>query len=96
MTGRPTDGNNQIEVEEWLCRGCGWTEPQFQFGDPALCSNCCVEYGLDPKTRVRTWPRCSGWNEDGSKCDRKTSDDYCHDHKKAVPDGGAVGDEEAD
>jgi len=93
-----TAAAESIEVEEWYCRGCGWTEPVFQEGDPALCSNCYVEYepafvfgfggdGWQPPTRTRTWPRCAGWNDDGSKCDKRTSEEYCHHHA----DPGGVG-----
>lgn len=75
-----TDGNEQIEVEEWYCPYCGWLEPEYQAGDPALCPNCGVEYPHNRKKRIRTWPRCPGWNEDHSKCDRQTKGEYCHDH----------------
>lgn len=89
----------EIEVLEYYCSHCGWTEPVFQRGDPALCSGCSVAYEpasvfdedgdeYAPKSRTRTWPRCSGYNEDRSRCENRASDEYCHHHKDVATDGG--------
>lgn len=89
-------GVEQREIEEWRCPKCGWLEPEYQSGDPALCPNCGVEYPLNRDERIRNWSRCIGWNDDGSKCDRKTPEEHCHDHKEIATDGGQVDEEKGE
>jgi predicted Zn-ribbon and HTH transcriptional regulator len=84
----------EIEIVEYYCRGCGWTEPQFQAGDPAYCPGCSVEYEpsyvfaisteggpYQPPTRTRTWPRCGEWTQDNKRCENRTPGGRpCHHH----------------
>lgn len=72
---------NGIVAEERLCRACGWTEPEYQFGDPALCPHCGLEYGNMPK-RERTWYRCGEWTTKNKKCEQRADgpDDTCRFH----------------
>lgn len=77
------DTTAEIEVKEQNCPACGWTEPIYQEGDPAICSCCGVEYPFGSGRRVRDWPRCGSYDTaDGSPCERKvgSEDETCATH----------------
>lgn len=87
----PAGDGDEIEVTEWECFRCGWTEPEYDGGDP-VCSTCEIAYAPPPETRVRTWPRCEETTKDGKRCGNRAivPGAGCHVHTDILPDGGRV------